>query len=512
MINKPLATFPKLNNRRTRWVVVSALFVLCLFRTIHLQLITPPNQQYLQFEALQSHKKNTNFNPKNNLINILDYLHNSPGDDPNEGVVFHWDDWIDLSYADHKLTAARSLENHGFCDSSLIQFASVSAHWLESETMKKLRGMCHLFCLFAIPQKLIVTTDTSFIEVPVISKQRLGLQHRVNSHVVTTGEVVDAMTSLNLGGTGKMAVHNITRLLGRVDLNPNDFIFDPASEIEELQDRLEDLSITLKELKHLEFLKYANRLVDKTDRYFKYPWIYTDIVQGNSHHIAYPFFNRFIGDRERQSVLHHMVRVWFQLMESYEYQSWINYGSLLGWKFNGLNMPWDTDIDIQMPIQQLDQLAQDFNRTLILENPRFGNARYWLEISPTYVRQGNSKNHIDARFIDISTGLYIDITALSHDKDIAPPIETSEDSFPVHCKNWNWHNLDEIGPIQHAFFEGASVYLPNNISSILSKKYGDGALEQTHYHNHFYQKDISMWINLDNCPQLQEINNNFCNS
>lgn len=508
VINKPLATFPKINHRRSRWLLIFFLVMLCVLKTIYLTLITPPNQELLQYEALKSHRQNPNFNPRKNIMNILDYLHNSKH--KQDGIFFHWDDWIDLSFANKKLSSAKFL-GRATCNNKLMEYSDVSAHWLESFTTKKLRGMVNLFCQFAIPQKIIMTTDSSFIEIPVVGKKRSGLQYDLSNQLITSDELVLSMRSLNLYND-KLTVKNITRLQSKVTLNSSDFIFDSTHEIEALRGKLENQSITINELKHLEYLKYADDLVDKTDRYFKYPWIYTDIVQGNSHHIAYPFFNRYIGDRERQSVLHHMIRVWFQLMESYGYQSWINYGSLLGWKFNGLNMPWDTDIDIQMPIQQLNQLTQELNKILVLENPRFGNGRYWLEISPTYIRQGNSKNHIDARFIDITTGLYIDITALSFDKDITPPFETSEDSFTVHCKNWNWHDLNELGPIQHAFFEGGSVYLPNNISSILSQKYGNDSLNKLEFHNHVFQRSISMWINLENCPLPQQMQNNFCNS
>ena len=106
-----------------------------------------------------------------------------------------------------------------------------------------------------------------------------------------------------------------------------------------------------------------------------------------------------------------MIRVWFQLMETYGYTSWINYGNLLGWKFNGLNMPWDTDIDVQMPIVELDRLAMNLNQTLIIENPRFGNARYWLEISPSYIRQGNGKIIL---MLDLSIFI-VDYTLISLD-------------------------------------------------------------------------------------------------
>ena len=152
-----------------------------------------------------------------------------------------------------------------------------------------------------------------------------------------------------------------------------------------------------------------------------------------------------------------MIRVWFQLMESYGYQSWINYGSLLGWKFNGLNMPWDTDIDIQMPIQQLNRLAQELNKTLILENPRFGNSRYWLEVSPTFIRQGNSKTIL-------MQGLLILVLGYTLISVLCPMIMISTlhlkllKSLSQFIVKLNWQDLNELGPIQHAFLKGFSLF------------------------------------------------------
>ena len=68
----------------------------------------------------------------------------------------------------------------------------------------------------------------------------------------------------------------------------------------------------------------------------------------------------------------------------------------------------------------------------------------------------------------------------------------------MHCKNWNWHKLNEL-PLKQAFFEGSSVYIPNNVSTILLNKYGDDALSDYKFHNHIYYPDISMWINNDIC-------------
>ncbi|EMG45591.1 hypothetical protein G210_4214 [Candida maltosa Xu316] len=470
-------------------------------KTTHMQLTTPLNQIKLQSEALQYHKEN-NFNPKKSLLNILHFLHNwdtdaiATGGDSEYGVYFHWDDWMPLPT--NKLDHARL--NNGVCDDQLIQFSSVSAHWLESLAAKKLRGMCHMFCQFPIPEKLILTTDSKFIEIPVVEKKRLNIQNNKNDDIndnnndddddaVTTRDLIASMTTLNLHKS-QFPYRDIPKLPHKLEIDPEDFKFNPREEITKLEYKLGNGTIDRQEYKHLKSLQYSNSIVDTTDRYFKYAWIFTDVYQGNSHHVAYPFFQRYISDRERQAVLHHMVRVWFQLMEAYGFQTWINYGSMLGWKFNGLNMPWDTDIDVQIPIAQLDKLAQVLNKTLVVENPRYGNARYWLEVSPTFVRQGNGKNHIDARFIDINSGLYIDISALSFEEQ-----QQEEEEPLLRCKNYNYFSYDEISPIQSSFFEGASVYLPNNITGILNRKY-PGALTDYTFKDFEFTND--MWVSQTN--------------
>lgn len=580
MIKKPLATMPTLNSRRIRLVLTLGLLLLCLIKTIHLKLTSPLNQAYLEYQALQLQQL-SNFNPKNNLIELFDYLntwhlnntlkdhqHSNPkyqvdkvstiGD--SHGVYFHWDDWVDLSLGNKKLDKVRQRNSKGQdhldddededqlevddneCDASLLHYANVNAHRLESLETKHIRGRCQLYCLFPIPQRIIATTDNLFIEIPVIGKKRLGIQVSTTNNdkkFTTTTKLVSTMENLqnnfrqhyhnhnqqnlHTSEEPQLLIRNITRLQPKIDnLSVKDFVFNIDSEIEKLQiaNLTTENGLNQTDLSRLNFYQQANALVDKTDRHFKYAWVFTDIIQGYTHHIAYPFFNRYISDRERQSVLHHMIRVWFQLMETYGYTSWINYGNLLGWKFNGLNMPWDTDIDVQMPIVELDRLAMNLNQTLIIENPRFGNARYWLEISPSYIRQGNGKNHIDARFIDIHSGLYIDITGLSTEEMIPEPATTtatttkgevnqsnedendvaaSSSSIAVHCKNWNWHKLNELLPLKQAFFEGSSVYIPNNVSTILLNKYGDDALSDYKFHNHIYYPDISMWINNDIC-------------
>ena len=165
-------------------------------------------------------------------------------------------------------------------------------------------------------------------------------------------------------------------------------------------------------------------------------------------------------------------------------------------------MPWDTDVDIQMPIAELDQLGRRLNGTLFLEDPRYGNARWYLKVAPHYVRQGNGRNFVDARFIDVTTGLYIDISALSIStyeppKDLFEGLTEAERQsvIPVHCKNFNWQLLLELLPLKYTTFEGGAAYIPNQISRILDRKYGHSSYTlKMHFHRHNYQEDISMWV------------------
>ena len=135
MIKKPLTTMPTLNSRRIRLILTLGLLLLCLIKTIHLKLTSPLNQAYLEYQALQLHQL-SNFNPKNNLIELFDYLNtwhinnNRKHKDQNQnqdqnqdqdlgsndkiskignsyGVYFHWDDWVDLSLANKKLNKVR---------------------------------------------------------------------------------------------------------------------------------------------------------------------------------------------------------------------------------------------------------------------------------------------------------------------------------------------------------------------------------------------------------------------
>ena len=93
-------------------------------------------------------------------------------------------------------------------------------------------------------------------------------------------------------------------------------------------------------------------------------------------------------------------------------------------------MPWDSDIDVQVELDTLEFLAAYYNMTIhtfkAKNMPR--KRSYMLEINPGYTNDSSADrlNTIDARWIDVESGVFIDITAVRH-KEGAPGM--------MHCKD-----------------------------------------------------------------------------
>lgn len=101
-------------------------------------------------------------------------------------------------------------------------------------------------------------------------------------------------------------------------------------------------------------------------------------------------------------------------------------------------LPWDTDIDVQVSEASIHFLAEYYNMTTYhYKTPDLPHGRsYMLEINPNYVvRDGSDPlNSIDARWVDMETGLFIDVTAVRKNTiPDTPNVLTCKDgrTFPV---------------------------------------------------------------------------------
>jgi hypothetical protein len=102
-------------------------------------------------------------------------------------------------------------------------------------------------------------------------------------------------------------------------------------------------------------------------------------------------------------------------------ETWIMHGSLLAWWWNQKIFPWDNDLDVQINEPTIHFLADYYNMTehhFDLPDVE-GGRTYLLEINPNYVVRSkmDKANVIDGRWIDTSSGLFIDITAVRADDE-----------------------------------------------------------------------------------------------
>lgn len=136
-------------------------------------------------------------------------------------------------------------------------------------------------------------------------------------------------------------------------------------------------------------------------------------------------------------------------------------------------LPWDWDVDTQVSGATLQFMAEHHNRTLHNYVSEDGgiHREYLLDVNP-WSRQrdrGDGANIIDARWIDTSNGLYIDITGLS---------EVYPDQKPGiwSCKNFHDYRVRDLFPMRESFFEGVPTRIPYAYDQILVEEYSPQAL------------------------------------
>ncbi|CUM66789.1 uncharacterized protein PRCAT00004471001 [Priceomyces carsonii] len=293
------------------------------------------------------------------------------------------------------------------------------------------------------------------------------------------------------------------------DLMTNELHYDPKLLAEYAFDR--------HELNHYNGLKYANLFeATKEPTYYKLATLLKDKENRDSGwHYEWRFFNgalRYIKDdwtmeqleTREQIILDRLLRNWFRFAEEKGIISWIAHGPLLAWYWNGLMFPYDLDIDIQMPSSELNRLSKNYNMTLVIEDLEEGYGKFLIECATfLHHRDMPSKdNHIDARFIDIDTGTYIDITGIGKNNEVPPP------EYDSHIRNKNanggsvelymdrrkhWLNFESINPLRYSMIGGVPVYVPNDIMSMLNREYSQGT-RSYHFGGYYYVPLVRLWV------------------
>ncbi|GMM32386.1 Mnn4 protein [Martiniozyma asiatica (nom. inval.)] len=315
------------------------------------------------------------------------------------------------------------------------------------------------------------------------------------------------------------------------------FRFNPKDLIENLKTKYDDLNPVQKVfLENLERTVGMNPM--EAPKTFEEASMDDQEMNGHrvhniGHHFDFAFFNGFITeskknfydslDEKQKIILHQMLHTWLQFTFHTGTFNSPAHGSLLSWYWNGMIFPWDDDIDVVMPIQDLSDFCMNYNHTLIVQSVNDGYGKYWVECSTslTVREKANGANNIDARFIDVDSGMYIDITGLAVTGDTGMPdaqrelyqiqkFENSENGhsdelFNIHnekeiynCRNEHFFKYEEISPMKLTLMENAPAFVPANTSDSLFIEYENDSLTNIVYQHHIFIEDLQLWIPIKN--------------
>lgn len=142
-------------------------------------------------------------------------------------------------------------------------------------------------------------------------------------------------------------------------------------------------------------------------------------------------------------------------------------------------MPWDLDADVQISEADIFFLAAYHNMsTWYFQYEAIPDGKvFLLEVNPHFRHRETDDllNVIDARWIDTSTGLFIDITAARYD------VGSVHGEGMLYDKNGHEYRDTYLYPLLESTFEGVPALLPFEYRKMLVSEYGERALEKTKF-------------------------------
>lgn len=136
----------------------------------------------------------------------------------------------------------------------------------------------------------------------------------------------------------------------------------------------------------------------------------------------------------------------------------IMHGSLIGLHFNNDILPWDDDIDIILTGNCINNLQN------------YEDSKFLIEVNPySKDRSKDDKNNIiDARIINKTSGVFIDITFFYE--------SYSNGKLELTAKDKHVYDYDDIFPLKKSVFCDCDVYIPSNVKKCLIQEYGKNVL------------------------------------
>lgn len=473
---------------------------------------------------------------------------------PGKQVVapFHWVDWVDMTILNlfifepsdgckfldqreqeeelaikkEKPNKHESLDPAQFCvlDADIpegdasgnrmkLGFSVTNYPGRMSTDRAKVAGRAYLYTSAPAPVSVIFLTRDGSYNITTAARSKLLHNGLVDTYMTNSGEKrINTLSEFRKLQKYVPAYKDKVVNDYEIHLRHEDFVMNPTSLIGELtnkQDKGETLS-ALEKL-YLESLQYSVLKGQLPPKYFSEARIF-DTLLGD--HYDWRFFGGFkVGSSEQATTLHRMIRTWLSFCRKQGITTWMAHGSLLLWYWNGIAFPWDNDIDVQVPVMDLHRLSLQFNQSLVVEDAEDGFGRYFLDCGTfiTTRNHANGQNNIDARFIDIDSGLYIDITALAVSSDSAPdryhgllneatdaPNEDINTQLQVYnCRNKHFSSLAELSPLVRSYVEGEVGYIPKRYSDILTTEYNNKGIIEKYFSSRLFMPQLRLWVHQD---------------
>ena len=255
---------------------------------------------------------------------------------------------------------------------------------------------------------------------------------------------------------------------------------------------------------HLKPRAWRRRKAPKVEFGFaEYPKYFHE-PDGNEalHHYDSRYHHEVLGFDEKTNTQIHLMRSYLEFFKINHMETWLAHGTLLGWWWNAKLLPWDWDIDTQVSIATMAYLAENYNTTKYTYTSKTDtefdpatskqksiSRKYHLDVNPAlYTRHRNQgANIIDARWIDIRNGLYIDITAVA---------ETHPEGSPGvwTCKNYHRYKTHDLWPMRETIFEGVPAKVPYSYNDVLSREYGEKSLAMDEFRDHKWSLMDRVWV------------------
>lgn len=233
--------------------------------------------------------------------------------------------------------------------------------------------------------------------------------------------------------------------------------------------------------------------------------------------------------------IHRLIRAWLHLSEQLDLDTWLAGESTLGWFYTGTHLPFTDEVKFEVTMDSLLKLIDlNLNHSIIFDYLDFQQhdikGEYFLDINPYFKLRdkNNGENLNDIRLIDIHTGMYVVINALSsfqyqklfsfEKKSLLQSLTDSEIiKIQNYIKNYKddqetllidkfktitIRKFDDYRTLVPVKFENYITYVPHKLVDILKDDYL--APFRGQMNGYSFIPGPQMWLSLKTFPQPSE--------